>query len=294
MKVFDAAIEEGINLVNTAEFYGIGTSEELLGKAIQKYGRDRFFITSKFGVLRNEKGEISGHDSSPSRIRPCLEASLKRLGIDYIDAYYPSRVDQHFPIEDTIKELVALKNEGKIRFLGLSEANGETIKRALRVAPIHILEAELSLWSLHLRDEGTLDVLRENGISLLAYSPLGRGFLTGEVKKPEDLPAPLVAAFPRFQPQNFAQNLKLVEEVEKLAKQKGITTSQFALAWVLAQGDYIFPIPGSKRAERVRENAKATHVKLTKEDLAAIDAILASFPVQGTRYNEWGMKLANK
>jgi len=285
LETIGVALSEGINLFNTAESYGPnGHNELLLGKAIKKYGRDKFFITSKFGPVRNSEGAYLYFNGSAENARRCLELTLQRLGTDYVDAYGPARVDPKVPFEDTIKELARLKEEGKVRFLLLSEASSADIRKAHAVHPITFLESEFSLWSLHLRDQGVLATIRELNITLLAYSPLGRGFLTGELKKAEDLPASDVRRhFPRFSAENFENNIALVKEVEKLAKRKGATNVQLALAWVLAQGHDIIPIPGTTKPERVRELAGAAKIALTNEDLAEIDNILANFPVKGAR-----------
>jgi len=286
MKVIDQAIELGINHFNTATFYGSnGHNELLLGKAIKKHGRSKFFIQSKFGIIRNAEGTtaVSGFSASPSQVHKELEGTLARLGTDYVDSYGPARVDPKVPIEETVKALSELVKEGKIRYLHLSEVSADTIRRAHAVHPITFVESEFSLWALHLREK-VLPTMRELGISLLAYSPLGRGFLTGQYATINDVPPMYQQMFPRFSPEHFEHNRKLAEELEQLAKKKGITSSQLALAWVLTQGDDIFPIPGTKQPTRVVENVSALHVTFTKEELEHIESIISAFEVKGARY----------
>jgi len=294
LKTIDAAIESGVNLFNTADFYGRdGHNETLLGKAIKKHGRDKFFIISKFGptVFRVVDGQPDiQFDTSPAHTRKSLEASLKRLGTDYIDIYIPARVDPNTPIEDTVRELAKLKAEGKVRYLGLSEVSAETIRRAHAVHPITLVESEMSMWSLQLRDE-ILPTMRELGIALLAYSPLGRGFLTGTAAKLEDFPADRQQFMPRAANKEiFEHNYQLVEFVQKIAKEKGVTPPQVALAWVLAQGNDIFPIPGTTKPTRLRENLQAAKVHLTPEELSKIEAFLSNFEVKGDRYPPFAAK----
>jgi len=294
-KVIDAAIAAGVNCFNTAEFYGIdGHNELILGEAIKKHGRDKFVIASKFGLVRNPQGGIGGFDASPENTRKCLENTLKRLGTTYVDIYMPARVDPKVPIEETVKAMAQLKAEGKIKYLGLSEAAAATIRKAHAVHPITVIEAEFSLWSLHLRED-VIPTMRELGITLLAYSPLGRGFLTGEIKKPEDIPEnDFRRHVPRFMGEHFEHNMQLVAAVEKIAKQKGVTNAQLALAWILAQGNDIIPIPGTTNPGRLLENLKAAEVKLSKEELAEIESILAKFEVKGTRYDANGMRMCQQ
>jgi len=295
LKTLDTAVEYGVNLLNTAHFYGInGANEEFIGRAIKKHGRDKFFIVSKFGAIRNEAGHLVAFDASPAYVRKFCEESLKNLGTDYIDVYLPARVDPKTPIEETIKALVELKNEGKIKHIGLSEASASTIRRAHAVHPITLVESEFSLWETELRKE-VIPTLRELGIALLAYSPLGRGFLTGEIQKVEDLPATdLRHRFPRFWPENFPHNIELLRKVEEIAKRKNVAPSQLAVAWVLAQGPDFYPIPGTKRADKLVENLGGVDVTLTAEELEEIESILREFEPKGTRYPAEGMKTVNK
>jgi len=289
--VIDDAIAGGVNFFNTAEFYGInGHNELLLGEAIKKHGRDKFVIASKFGLVRNSEGGVAGFDASPENTRKSLELTLKRLGTDYIDIYMPARVDPKVPIEETVKALKQLQEEGKIKYLGLSEVSAATIRRAHAISPISVIESEFSLWSLHLRDD-VIPTIRELGIALLAYSPLGRGFLTGSIKKPEDIPAndfrKHVARFNEY----FDHNMQLVAAVEKIAKQKGITSTQLALAWIIAQGNDIIPIPGTTKSTRLHENISSANVQLTAEELAEIEGVISKFEVKGNRYPEHSMAM---
>eukprot|EP00026_Physarum_polycephalum_P013041 Phypoly_transcript_13402.p1 GENE.Phypoly_transcript_13402~~Phypoly_transcript_13402.p1 ORF type:complete len:313 (+),score=60.05 Phypoly_transcript_13402:108-1046(+) len=291
LQVIDEAIEAGVNFFNTAEFYGLeGHNERLLGEAIKKHGRENFIIASKFGLVRDAKGGIAGFDASPENTRKSLEKSLQNLGIDCIDIYMPARVDPKVPIEETVRALKQLKEEGKIKYLGLSEVSAATIRRAHVVHPISVIESEFSLWSLHLRDE-VIPTMRELGISLLAYSPLGRGFLSGEIKKPEDIPDnDFRKHVPRFN-EHFDHNMQLVAAVEKLAQQKGVTNSQLALAWILAQGNDIIPIPGTTKVTRLHENLAAANIQLTHEELAEIEDVISKFEVKGTRYPAHSMSM---
>ncbi|MDL2341069.1 MAG: aldo/keto reductase, partial [Pseudomonadota bacterium] len=237
------ALDRGVTFLDTADMYGPFKNEELVGKAIADR-RDGVFLATKFGNVRGDKGEFLGVKGDAAYVRSACEASLTRLGVETIDLYYQHRVDPKTPIEETVGEMARLKDEGKIRFLGLSEAAPETIRRAHAVHPITAVQTELSLWSRD-AEEHVLPTVRELGIGYVAYSPLGRGFLTGQITKPEDFPDDDYRRFhPRFTGENFARNMALVREVEALAKDKGVTTAQLALAWVLAQGDDIVPIPG--------------------------------------------------
>ena len=250
------AIDRGVTFLDTADMYGVGKNEQLVGKAIRDR-REKVFLATKFGNVRGAAGEFLGVRGDPDYVRSACETSLKRLGVEVIDLYYQHRVDPNVPIEDTVGEMLRLKNEGKVRFLGLSEAAPRTIRRAAAVATITAVQTELSLWSLDAEAE-VLPTVRELGIGYVAYSPLGRGFLTGQIKSPDDFPEDDFRKFhPRFQGENFARNIALVREVEAMAKEKGCTTAQLALAWVLAQGDDIVPIPGTKRVRYLYENIGA-------------------------------------
>jgi aryl-alcohol dehydrogenase-like predicted oxidoreductase len=287
------AIELGVTFLDTADIYGMGRNEELVGRAIRDR-RDQVVLATKFGVLRTPDGSFVGVKGSPDYVRTCCEASLKRLGVETIDLYYQHRVDADTPIVETIGAMAELVSQGKVRYLGLSEAGPDTIRRAHAVHPIAALQSEYSLWSREPEDE-ILDLVRELGIGFVAYSPLGRGFLTGEIKSAKDLaPDDWRRNNPRFSGANLQRNLDLVEEVKALAARKGCTAAQLALAWVLAQRDDIVPIPGTKRRRYLEDNIGALEVRLTPEDVAQIDRILPPGRAAGTRYPESGMQIVNR
>jgi aryl-alcohol dehydrogenase-like predicted oxidoreductase len=288
------ALERGVSFVDTADMYGVGRNEELVGKAIRDR-RDRAFLATKFGNVRGPAGEFLGVKGDPDYVRSACEASLRRLGVHVIDLYYQHRVDPNVPIEDTVGAMLRLKEEGKVRFLGLSEAAPRTIRRAAAVTTITAVQTELSLWSRDAEAE-VVPTVRELGIGYVAYSPLGRGFLTGQIKSPDDFPEDDFRKFhPRFQGENFARNIALVREVEAMAKEKekGCTTAQLALAWVLARGEDIVPIPGTKRVRYLDENIGALDVKLNGDDLKRLDEILPPGAAAGQRYHERGMATVN-
>lgn len=288
------AIELGVNLLDTGDYYGSGHNELLIGQAIKDIPRDKVFISVKFGGMRNHDGSFIGFDTRPVAIRNFLSYSLQRLGVDYIDLYYPGRIDPNVPIEETVGTLGELVKEGKIRYMGVSEAGPDTLRRAHATYPIAMLQTEYSLWTRE-PETDVLPVCRELGISLVAYSPLGRGFLTGAFQKPEDFAMnDLRRHMPRFQGENFAQNLKLVEKLAEIAKEKDCTTPQLALAWLLAQGEDIIPIPGTKRRERLEENLKAIDIELSKEDLQRINEAAPVGAAAGTRYPEAIMHTVNR
>ena len=286
------ALDLGVNFLDTADMYGYGDNETLVGEAI-KNRRDEVVLATKFGIVRDKNdASVRGLSGKPEYVKAACEASLKRLKVDVIDLYYQHRVDQTVPIEETIGAMAALVSEGKVRFLGLSEASAETIKRANAVHPIAALQSEFSLWTRDLEDNGVLDAIRELNIALVAYSPLGRGFLTGEIKRFEDFePDDYRRHSPRFQGENFEKNLRLVEKIEEVAKRKNCTTAQLALAWTLAQGDDVIPIPGTKKRTRLEENAKAAEIELSVDDLNEINDIAPN--VAGERYPEAMMKMVN-
>jgi len=287
------AIDRGVTFLDTADMYGWGKNEELVGKAIADR-RERVFLATKFGNVRGPAGEFLGVRGDPEYVRSACEASLKRLNIEVIDLYYQHRVDTKVPIEDTVGEMVRLKEEGKIRFLGLSEAAPQTIRRAAAIHPITAVQTELSLWSRDAEAE-VLPTVRELGIGYVAYSPLGRGFLSGRFKSPDDFPEDDFRKFhPRFQGENFEKNIQLVREVEKMAEEKGCTTAQLALAWVLAQGEDIVPIPGTKHVRYLDENIGALEVKLSDDDLKRLDEILPPGAAAGERYHARGMETINR
>jgi aryl-alcohol dehydrogenase-like predicted oxidoreductase len=286
------ALDLGVNFLDTADMYGPFTNEELVGRAI-KGRRDEVVLATKFGNVRTADGSWLGIDGSPKYVRAACDASLRRLAVDVIDLYYQHRVDRRVPIEDTVGAMAELVRDGKVRYLGLSEAGPQTIRRANAVHPISALQTEYSLWSRDPEDE-ILATCRELGIGFVAYSPLGRGFLTGRFKTFEDLPADdWRRSNPRFQGENFQKNLDLVRRIEDLAREKRCTPSQVALAWLLAQGDDIVPIPGTKRRAFLEENIGALNVTLTAEELREIDRIAPRGVAAGPRYAEAGMQTVN-
>src|SRR5215470_10427154 len=278
------AIELGINFLDTADIYGPYKNEELVGRAIRGK-RDKLIIATKFGIVRDPANpQTRGVNGHPDYIRKSCEGSLKRLGVDHIDLYYQHRVDPNTPIEETVGAIAGLVKEGKVRYLGLSEAGSQTLRRAVKVHPIAALQTEYSLWSRDPED-GILETCRELGIGFVAYSPLGRGFLTGQIKRYEDFaPDDFRRHSPRFQGENFQKNLDLVKKVEELARRKNCKPSQLAIAWVLAQGDDIVPIPGTKRRKYLEENVAALDVNLTAEELREIDKIFPRGVAAGDRY----------
>jgi aryl-alcohol dehydrogenase-like predicted oxidoreductase len=286
------ALDLGITFLDTADIYGQGRNEELVGRAIRGR-RHQVALATKFGVVRAQDGNLVGVNGRPDYVRSACEASLRRLGVEVIDLYYQHRVDPRTPIEETVGAMAQLVRDGKVRFLGLSEAGLETIRRAHAVHPIAALQTEYSLWSRDPED-GILSTCRELGIGFVAYSPLGRGFLSGQITKPEDLAQDDWRRHnPRFQGENFQRNLDLVLRVKELAAEKQCSPSQLALAWLLAQGDNIVPIPGTKRRAYLEENVGALHVVLTERDLARIDEVTHTVTVAGTRYDERGMQGVN-
>ena len=286
------AIDRGVTFLDTADMYGTGKNEELVGKAIRDR-RDRVFLATKFGNVRGPAGEFLGVKGDPDYVRSACEASLKRLGVEVIDLYYQHRVDPNVPIEDTVGAMLRLREEGKVRYLGLSEAAPRTIRRAAAIATITAVQTELSLWSRDAEAQ-VLPTVRELGIGYVAYSPLGRGFLTGQFKSPDDFADDDFRKFhPRFQGENFKKNIELVGEVEAMAREKGCTAAQLALAWVLAQGEDIVPIPGTKHVRYLDENIAALDVRLSDDDLKRLDDILPPGAAAGTRYHERGMETVN-
>jgi aryl-alcohol dehydrogenase-like predicted oxidoreductase len=288
------ALELGVNFLDTADMYGPHTNEQLVGKAI-KGKRDQFVIATKFGVVRDAHDPLKrGINGRPEYVRASVEGSLKRLGIDTIDLYYQHRVDINTPIEDTVGAMADLVRAGKIRYIGLSEAGPETLRRASAVHPISALQTEYSLWSREPQDE-IIPTCRTLGIGFVPYSPLGRGFLTGAYKSINDFRSDdFRRNSPRFQGENFEKNLELVRHIERLAAEKGCTPSQLALAWVLAQGDDMVPIPGTKRRHYLEENVGAIDVTLTRTDLERIDEIAPKGAAAGDRYHADAMKLIGR
>ena len=293
LATIDRALELGIYFLDTADVYGPHTNEELVGKAIRGR-RDKVVIATKFGIVRDPNNPAARIvNGRPDYVRTACEASLHRLGIETIDLYYQHRVDPNTPIEETVGAMADLVKQGKVRYLGLSEASPQTLRRAMKVHPITALQTEYSLWTRDPEDE-VLPTCRELGIGFVAYSPLGRGFLTGRFQRSEDLPEDDYRRFsPRFQGDNFQRNLDLVRRVEEIAKEKNCTASQLALAWVMAQGEDIVPIPGTKHRKYLEENAGAVDVQLTKDDLRRIDEVAPQGVASGERYPEHMMQLVN-
>ncbi len=294
LATIDRALELGVNFLDTADIYGPHTNEVLVGKAL-KGRRDKFVLATKFGIVFDpENLGIRGVNGKPEYIRQAVEASLKRLEIETIDLYYLHRVDADTPIEETVEAMAKLIEEGKIRHIGLSEASAETLRKASKIHPITALQSEYSLWTRDVEENGVLEACRELNIGFVSYSPLGRGFLSGEIKSFEDLEADdWRRTNPRFQGENFVKNLQLVEKLEEIAKEKGITASQLALAWVLAQGQDIVPIPGTKRRKYIEQNAEAAEIILSQEELAAIEDVFPKDAASGLRYPEAMMKSVN-
>jgi aryl-alcohol dehydrogenase-like predicted oxidoreductase len=290
--VIHHALDRGVTFLDTADMYGVGRNEQLVGKAIAGR-RDEVFLATKFGNVRGPDGEFLGVRGDPDYVRAACDASLQRLGVETIDLYYQHRVDQNVPIEDTVGEMARLKGEGKIRFLGLSEAAPRTIRAAHATAPITAVQTELSLWSRD-AEADVLPTVRELGIGYVAYSPLGRGFLTGQFKSPADFADDdFRKNHPRFNGANFDKNVALVGEVEAMARDKGCTAAQLALAWVLSQGDDIVPIPGTRHINYLDDNIGALEVKLSEADLKRLDEILPPGAAAGERYHAQGMATVN-
>jgi aryl-alcohol dehydrogenase-like predicted oxidoreductase len=293
LRVLRRYIELGGNFFDTAEVYGPYTNEELLGRFLRDVSRESVVVATKFG-FKLVNGVRTGIDSSPDNVRRACDGSLSRLGIDQIDLYYQHRVDPNVPIEDTVGALKELVAAGKIRAIGLSEAHPDTIRRANAVHPISALQSEYSLWTRDVETNGVLATCRELGVAFVPYSPLGRGFLTGAIQKPSDLdPSDWRLTNPRFAEEVFANNLKLAETVKELAAKKNCTPAQFALAWVLAQGDDMIPIPGTKRLKYLEDNMGALPVALTEADLKETDARLSEINVAGERYTPEMMTMVN-
>jgi aryl-alcohol dehydrogenase-like predicted oxidoreductase len=287
------ALDLGVTFLDTADMYGPFTNEKLVGRAIHDQ-RDRVVIATKFGNVRTAEGGWAGVSGKPDYVRQACDASLQRLGVDVIDLYYQHRVDPTVPIEDTVGAMAELVQQGKVRYLGLSEAAPATIRRAQAVHPISALQTEYSLWSRDPEDE-ILPTIRELGIGFVAYSPLGRGFLSGTINSPADLAADDYRRnSPRFQGENFAKNLQLVAQVKAIAAEKGRTPSQLALAWLLAQGEDIVPIPGTKRRTYLEENVAAVEIVLTPEDLRRINEVAPQGIAAGDRYHSQGMTTINR
>jgi aryl-alcohol dehydrogenase-like predicted oxidoreductase len=288
------ALDRGVTLLDTADMYGPHTNEVLVGKAI-KGRRKQAFIATKFGIMRDpDDPQARRVNGRPDYVRAACDASLQRLGIDTIDLYYQHRVDPGVPIEETVGAMAELVAAGKVRYLGLSEASGATLERACKVHPIAALQSEFSLWTRDPQTNGMLAACRKLGVSLVAYSPLGRGFLTGAIRSPDDFDADdYRRTSPRFMGDNFARNLQLVEQVKALAADKGCSPAQLALAWVLAQGDDVLAIPGTRKRSRLDENLGALDVQLSAAEIAAIDAVFPPDAAAGDRYVSSGMHMVN-
>jgi aryl-alcohol dehydrogenase-like predicted oxidoreductase len=289
------ALDLGINFLDTADVYGFGDNEILVGKAI-KPRRDEVFLATKFANLRKKDDPAYwGVSGRPEYVRAACDASLKRLGLDYIDLYYQHRVDPHTPIEDTVGAMADLVKTGKIRYLGLSEASPATIRRAHKVHPITALQTEYSLWERHVEAE-IIPTIRNLGIGFVPYSPLGRGFLTGKIRDTTKLDSKDFRAtrYPRFQGENFDRNMVLVERVEAIAQRKAVTAGQLALAWVLSKGEDFVPIPGTKRRKYLDENAAAVNIKLTPADIAELEAAIPQNQIAGDRYNAGGLQTIDR
>jgi aryl-alcohol dehydrogenase-like predicted oxidoreductase len=293
IRTIHRAIDLGVTFFDTADMYGPFINEELVGKALKPH-RDAVVIATKFGNVRGPKGERLGISGKPDYVRKACEASLRRLAVETIDLYYQHRVDPETPIEDTVGAMARLVEEGKIRFLGMSEAAPATLRRAQRIHPITALQTEYSLWTRDV-EAGILKTCRELGIGFVAYSPLGRGFLTGSIRSPDALDeADFRRGSPRFQEENLEKNLAIVEHIEAIAKKKSCTPAQLALAWVLARGNDVVPIPGTRRRKHLEEDAGALGVKLTPEDLEALDKAAPPGAASGPRYPEAAMKSVNR
>ncbi|MBV9439390.1 MAG: aldo/keto reductase [Candidatus Eremiobacteraeota bacterium] len=278
------ALEIGVDFLDTADMYGVGKNEELVGRAIAGL-RPNVFLATKFGNVRGSDGAFLGVNGRPEYVRSACEASLQRLGVEQIDLYYQHRVDTNVPIEETVGAMAELVRAGKVKYLGLSEAAPETIRRANATHPITALQTEYSLWTRDVEENGVLETVRALGIAFVAYSPLGRGFLTGTFRSDDDLaPDDFRRTHPRFQGENLAANVRLADAVKALAERKGCSPAQLALAWLLAQGPDIIPIPGTKRVRYLEDNAGAVNVALTADDLRAIDEALPPGSTHGNRY----------
>lgn len=283
LRTLDHALDLGVTFWDTADMYGLGANETLLGKALAKR-RDEVTLATKFGVIRDSKGAWLGLNGRPEYVREACEASLRRLGVDHIDLYYLHRVAPDTPVEETVGAMSRLVEEGKVRHLGLSEASASDLKRAAAAHPIAALQTEYSLWARDVESE-ILQTCRDLGIGFVAYSPMGRGFLTGKIKSRSDLAEDdWRLTLPRFSEENFDKNFKLVEAMETMANEKGCTPAQLALAWLLSQGEDIVPIPGTRRVERLEENAAAVNIELSRQELEQIDAVLPPDAAVGARY----------
>ncbi|CAB4440579.1 unnamed protein product [Rhizophagus irregularis] len=293
INVLNRAIDLGSTFWDTSDIYGNGANEILLSKVL-KDKRDKVFLCTKFGSLRNSNGAFIGVSGKPEYVRQACEKSLKRLGVDYIDLYYQHRMDPNTPIEDTVGALAELVKEGKVKYIGLSECSAETLRRAHKVHPIAAIQMEYSPWTIDIEKNGIMEACRELGVTIVAYSPLGRGFLTGKYKSIDDFePDDFRRAVPRFQGENFNKNLEIVRKFDEFANEKGVSPSQLCLAWVLAQGDNIVAIPGTKKIKYLEENFEAAKIHLTPEELSEIRQIINSIEIIGARYQGEHMKMVD-
>jgi aryl-alcohol dehydrogenase-like predicted oxidoreductase len=287
LRTIDRALELGITLLDTADMYGPYTNEELLGRALRGKRRDSFVLASKFGIIRGPRPQDRGFDGSAAYVKKSVEGSLARLGLDYIDLYQYHRVDPKTPLEETVGAMADLVKAGKVRFIGLSEVNATTLRKAHAVSPISSVQSEYSLWTRDPETDGVLETCRELGIGFLAYSPLGRGFLTGQIKRFEDFAEDDYRRFsPRFQGENFQKNLDLVTRITELAQARDATASQLALAWVMAKSPQVVPIPGTKRRTYLEQNWKSLDIQLSPAELAKLEATFPVGAASGTRYPE--------
>ena len=287
LRTIDRALELGVTLLDTADMYGPYTNEELVGQALRGRRREGFVLATKFGVVRGPRPQDRGFDGSPAHVKKSIDGSLQRLGVDYVDLYQYHRVDPKTPIEDTVGALGELVKAGKVRYIGLSEVSAATLRKAHSVSPISSVQSEYSLWTREPEVDGVLETCRELGIGFLAYSPLGRGFLTGQINQFEDFAEDDYRRFsPRFQGENFQRNLDLVKRVTELARAHGATASQLALAWVMIKSPQVVPIPGTKRRTYLEENLKALDVKLTAAEISQMEAAFPIGVAAGTRYPE--------
>jgi len=294
LATLDLALERGVTLLDTADAYGPHHNEELLGRALRGR-RERVFLATKFGLVRSEDPNTRGVNGRPEYVRQAVDGSLRRLGVEQLDLYYQHRVDPEVAIEETVGAMAELVQAGKVRYLGLSETSGETLRRAHRIHPIAALQSEFSLWSRDPHEHGVLATCRELGVALVAYSPLGRGFLTGALKSPEEFAADDYRRLsPRFQGENFQRNLALVDRVRALAEAKSVTAGQVALAWVLAQGEDVIPIPGTRRRRYLQENLAALEVRLSADESAELERLFTPEQVAGTRYPAAWMQLVER
>jgi aryl-alcohol dehydrogenase-like predicted oxidoreductase len=287
LRTIDRALELGVTLLDTADMYGPYTNEELVGRALRGRPRDSFVLATKFGIVRGPRPQDRGMDGSPAYVKKSIDGSLQRLGVDHVDLYQYHRVDAKTPIEDTVGALADLVKAGKIRYIGLSEVNASTLRRAHQISPISAVQSEYSLWTRDPEIDGVLETCRELGIGFLAYSPLGRGFLTGQIQKFEDFDEQDYRRFsPRFQGENFQKNLDLVSRITDLARARGVMASQLALAWAMAKSPQVVPIPGTKRQKYLEENLKSVDLALSAAEIAELEAAFPIGAASGTRYPE--------